>query len=112
MSKIRQGLKVNDRELIIAKETSSIPVDDLEQLHQFRPDLVDVVLQSYTDKIKENNKKLDYFFYSFVLCLLSIVAIIGLSVYLAFNGKEDIAKILLISTCAIIGGMMIVRHIK
>ena len=99
------GLRVSDREVQVAvqNEDSPLPVaEELKQLHDFRPDLVDVAVQQsiaeYEHRRARESKIDKYVFRERILGLvsavvLSLVAFV-ISAYLAMNDHELTASVI------------------
>ncbi len=102
MSRNRRAIKTNGQEIIAIQQTDTIPVDDLRELHEFRPDLVDRAFKAYEEKTNESKLKLKLFFTMFIVSIIAILSIIGVGVYLIINGYENPALILFGTTCAFI----------
>lgn len=99
------GLRVSDREVQVAvqNEDSPLPVaEELKQLHEFRPDLVDVAVQQsiaeYEHRRSRESKIDKYVFRERILGLVSAVvlslAAFGISTYLAMNDHELTASVI------------------
>ncbi|PTQ89139.1 hypothetical protein [Agitococcus lubricus] len=98
-------LKDKDGEILLqqnATDSPLIPINQLERLHNFRPDLVDWVIQQtqieaehrrHTVKIVNRSVFIERVFGQFCALSLGLAAIIG-GVYAAINGAETAGGII------------------
>lgn len=100
-----QARDSSGNEIAIASTNSDsplLPVEQLERLHQFRPDLVDFVVNETSEEAKtrrNENKKINcYTFIERIVGLIFslIIALVGVigAIYLGLEGHDWLAGIL------------------